>query len=54
MRLRNGLELAGFARNLFASNYIQNLTVQAGNSGLIVATPSDPRTYGATVRVHFR
>jgi iron complex outermembrane receptor protein len=32
---------------------MQNLTVQAGNSGLIVGTPSDPRTYGLTVRAKF-
>ena len=54
VRLRNGLEVAAFARNLFAANYIQNVTVQAGNSGLILGTPSDPRTYGLTMRVRLR
>jgi iron complex outermembrane receptor protein len=44
-------ELAVFARNLFGTNYVQNLTVQAGNSGLIVGTPSDPRMFGVTVRM---
>ena len=29
---------------------MQNLTIQAGNSGLIVGTPSDPRIVGVTVR----
>ncbi|MBA4089422.1 MAG: TonB-dependent receptor [Sphingobium sp.] len=43
-------EVAVFARNIFDKNYMQNLTVQAGNSGLIVGTPSDPRTIGMTVR----
>lgn len=43
-------EVAVFARNLFNENYIQNLTVQAGNSGLIVGTPSDPRMFGITLR----
>ncbi|MEJ7934741.1 TonB-dependent receptor [Sphingobium sp. AN558] len=43
-------ELAVFARNLFDKDYMQNLTVQAGNSGLIVGTPSDPRTIGVTLR----
>ncbi len=43
-------EVAVFARNLFDKNYIQNLTVQAGNSGLIVGTPSDPRSFGLTLR----
>ena len=54
VRLRGGFEVAAFARNLFAANYIQNVTVQAGNSGLIVGTPSDPRTYGVTLRAHLR
>lgn len=46
-----GWSVALFARNLFNRNYIQNLTTQAGNSGLILATPSDPRTIGATLGV---
>ncbi|VVT08210.1 Iron complex outermembrane recepter protein [Sphingomonas sp. EC-HK361] len=45
-----GWELAIFARNLFDRDYIQNVTIQAGNSGLILATPSDPRTIGVTFR----
>jgi len=52
-RQRGRWELAVFVRNLFDKNYMQNLTVQAGNSGLIVGTPSDPRTYGLTVRARF-
>ena len=40
-----------FARNLFDADYLQNVTVQAGNSGLIVGTPSDPLTVGATLRL---
>jgi len=27
------------------------VTIQAGNSGLILATPSDPRTIGLTFRI---
>ncbi len=54
VRFRSGLEVAAFARNLFDADYIQNVTVQAGNSGLILGTPSDPRTYGLTVRARFR
>lgn len=46
----DGWEVALFARNLFDSNYIQNLTTQAGNSGLILGTPSDPRIIGVTLR----
>lgn len=47
-RSTDGWELAVFARNLFDRDYIQNVTIQAGNSGLILATPSDPRTIGIT------
>ena len=50
-RFGDGLEVAVFARNLLDANYLQNVTVQAGNSGLIVGTPSDPRTIGVTLRV---
>jgi iron complex outermembrane receptor protein len=49
-RFADGVEAAAFARNLFDADYIQNLTIQAGNSGLIVGTPSDPATYGVTLR----
>ncbi|MET0372410.1 MAG: TonB-dependent receptor [Sphingobium sp.] len=50
LRLGKKLELALFARNLFDKDYMQNLTIQAGNSGLIVGTPSDPRSIGITLR----
>ena len=46
-----GWEIAVFARNLLDADYIQNLTIQAGNSGLILGTPSDPRTVGVTFRL---
>ncbi len=49
-RFADGVEAVVWARNLFAADYIQNLTIQAGNSGLIVGTPSDPRTIGGTLR----
>ena len=50
-RFASGLELIVWARNLLDADYIQNLTIQAGNSGLILGSPSDPRTIGGTVRV---
>ncbi len=49
-RAAKGWEIALFARNLFDKNYLQNVTIQAGNSGLIVGTPSDPRLIGITLR----
>ena len=48
-RSAKGWSVSVFARNLFNSNYILNLTTQAGNSGLILGTPSDPRVIGATL-----
>jgi iron complex outermembrane receptor protein len=52
-RQRGPWEAFFWARNLLNRDYMQNLTVQAGNSGLIVGTPSDPRTYGLTIRAKF-
>jgi iron complex outermembrane receptor protein len=49
-RSENGWEVDVFARNLFNRNYIQNLTIQAGNSGLILSTPSDPQMFGITFK----
>ena len=49
-RSSHGWEVALFSRNLFNKDYIQNVTIQAGNSGLILATPSDPRVIGVTFR----
>lgn len=50
IRSDKGWEIAVFARNLFDTDYIQNLTIQAGNSGLILGNPSDPRVIGVTFR----
>lgn len=49
-RVADGLELIVWARNLLDADYIQNLTIQAGNSGLILGSPSEPRTIGGTLR----
>ena len=45
-------EVALFARNLFDKNYLQNVTAQAGNSGLILGNPGEPRILGVTFRAH--
>ncbi len=52
-RFRTGWEVDVFARNLFDSDYITALTIQTGNSGLILGQPSDPRMVGVTVRTRF-
>jgi len=51
LRADKGWELVLFARNLFDRDYLQNVTVQAGNSGLIVGSPGDARLLGVTLRI---
>ncbi|OXE37252.1 MAG: TonB-dependent receptor [Phenylobacterium zucineum] len=53
LRKTSGLEISIWARNLFQAQYLQNVTVQAGNSGLIVGTPGDPRSLGMTLRASY-
>jgi iron complex outermembrane receptor protein len=50
---QKGWEASLWARNLLNRNYMQTMTVQAGNSGLIVGTPSDPRSAGIMLRAGF-
>jgi len=52
-RFNEHWEVDVFARNLFDRNYITALTIQTGNSGLILGQPSDPRMVGVTVRAYF-
>jgi iron complex outermembrane receptor protein len=39
-----------WVKNLFDDEYVQNITVQTSNSGLITGTPGDQRTFGVTLR----
>ena len=50
-RLAEGTDVIVFARNPLDPVHIQNVTIQAGNSGLILGTPSDRSTIGGTVRL---
>ncbi|MDB5448781.1 MAG: TonB-dependent receptor [Phenylobacterium sp.] len=52
-RSNGGWEAAVWVRNLFDQNYLQNVTVQTGSSGLVIGTPSDPRTFGVTLRARY-
>jgi iron complex outermembrane receptor protein len=52
-RFPSGLEADVFARNVFDRDYISALTIQTGNSGLILGQPSDPRMVGVTLRAKF-
>ena len=49
----DGWEVGLFARNLFDADYLSALTIQTGNSGLILGQPGDPRMVGVTVRASF-
>jgi iron complex outermembrane receptor protein len=46
-------EVFFWVKNLFDEEYMQNLTVQGGNSGLIVGTPNDPQLIGLTLRARY-
>lgn len=52
-RSDNGWEAFIFVKNAFDEDYLQLLTVQAGNSGLVLGTPGDPRTVGITLRARY-
>ena len=49
-RADNGLQVFGWVRNVFDKDYFEQLQVPGGNTGLIVGTPGDPRTYGLTLQ----
>jgi len=49
-RADDGLELYGWVRNAFGTDYYEQLQVPSGNTGLIVGNPGDPRTYGITLK----
>jgi iron complex outermembrane receptor protein len=50
LRTDKNWDLSFWVKNLFNEKYVQNITIQTGNSGLIVGTPGDQRTVGATLR----
>src|SRR3546814_6416533 len=52
-RTQNGLDIFGWVRNAFDRNYLEQLSVGPGNTGLITGLPGDPRTWGGTVKASF-
>jgi iron complex outermembrane recepter protein len=46
-----GFDVFGWVRNAFDVNYIENLQVAPGNTGLIAGQPGDPRTWGGTLKL---
>jgi iron complex outermembrane receptor protein len=49
----NGLDISLFARNLFDTEYLTALTIQTGNSGLILGQPGDPRLVGISLQATY-
>ena len=49
-RFGRGWEIDAFARNVFDEDYITALTIQTGNSGLILGQAGEPRTVGVAFR----
>ena len=52
-RFNKSWEVDVFARNLFNTEYLTALTIQTGNSGLILGQPGDQRLVGMTLRAKF-
>lgn len=52
-RVKGGIDIFGWVRNLFDVEYFDQLQVPSGNTGLIVGTPGDPRTWGMTIKSTF-
>ncbi|MGL3820614.1 TonB-dependent receptor [Sphingopyxis sp. R3-92] len=52
-RTESGFDIYGWVRNAFDQNYLEQLSVGPGNTGLIVGLPGDPRTWGGTIKASF-
>ncbi|MHA6721239.1 TonB-dependent receptor [Sphingomonas sp. RS6] len=50
---KNRLNAFAWVRNAFDQHYFELLSVQSGNTGLIVGQPGDPRTWGFTISSSF-
>jgi iron complex outermembrane recepter protein len=46
-------ELSVWARNALDEDYLQFVSIQTGNSGLVVGVPGDPRAVGLTFKTDF-
>jgi iron complex outermembrane receptor protein len=53
-RMASGWTLSVWGRNLFDKNYFDLLTAVAGNTGLLVGQPGDPRAFGMTLRLSIK
>ena len=52
-RADNGWEAFVWVKNALDEDYLQFVSVQSGNSGLVIGNPGDPRTVGITLRARY-
>ncbi len=52
-RAKGRFDVFGWVRNAFGVNYLEQLAVGSGNTGLIAGSVGDPRTWGGTIKVEF-
>jgi len=52
-RTESGFNVFGWVRNAFGVDYFEQLAVPSGNTGLIVGSTGDPRTWGGTIKFEF-
>ena len=52
-RTDGGFDIYGWVRNAFDVNFLEQLAVPSGNTGLIVGQPGDSRNWGFTMRAEF-
>ncbi|MCU0416193.1 MAG: TonB-dependent receptor [Cytophagaceae bacterium] len=52
-RATEGLSVFVWSRNLFNTNYFEQLLPASGNNGMYAGVLGDPRTYGTTIRYSF-
>jgi iron complex outermembrane receptor protein len=52
-RTEKGIDVFGWVRNAFDTQYLELLQIAPGSTGLIAGTAGDPRTFGGTVKVQF-
>ena len=52
-RTAHGAELFAWATNVLDEDYLLFVSAQAGNSGLVIGAPGDPRAAGVTLRIAY-
>lgn len=52
-RSDNGWDAFVWVKNALDEDYMQFVSVQSGNSGLVIGNPGDQRTVGFTLRAHY-